>query len=96
LLVSFRIPLPPRALPVLLPLAAGGFALVSGSVMAGHSGGLAVVLAEAVTLGLVTGPLARALARMRVGWQPVAIQVAGSWIAATALLLLGWQLRHPS
>jgi len=96
LLVSFRIPLPPRALLALLPLGAAGFAVVSGSAMAGHSGGLAVVLAEALTLGLVTGLLASALALLRVGWGPIAIQVAGSWIAATALLLLGWQLRHPS
>ncbi|MCU0528491.1 MAG: hypothetical protein MUD04_03140 [Cyanobium sp. Prado107] len=96
LLVSFRIPLPLWALLALLPLGAGGFALVSGSAMAGHDGGLAVVLAEAVALGLVTGLLAGGLARMRVGWGPIAIQVAGSWIAATSLLLLGWQLRHPS
>jgi hypothetical protein len=96
LLVSLRVPLPLWALGVLLPLGAGGFALVSGSVMAGHGGGLAVVLAEALALGLVTGLLARALVRIRVGWGPIAIQVAGSWIAATALLLLGWQLRHPS
>jgi hypothetical protein len=32
---------------------------------------------------------------MRVRWVRVAVRVAGSWIAAIGLLMLGWAMRVP-
>jgi len=32
---------------------------------------------------------------LRSGWQRIVIRVAGSWVAAIGLLLLGWSLRAP-
>jgi len=31
--------------------------------------------------------------RLRAGWARIAVRVAGSWIAACGLLLLGWAAR---
>jgi hypothetical protein len=32
---------------------------------------------------------------LRAPWARIAVRVAGSWIAAAGLLLLGWSLRAP-
>jgi urease accessory protein len=31
---------------------------------------------------------------LRSGWQRIAVRVAGSWVAAIGLLLLGWAIRR--
>jgi hydrogenase/urease accessory protein HupE len=36
---------------------------------------------------------AAAVVRLRAGWARIAVRVAGSWIAAAGLLLLGWSFR---
>jgi hydrogenase/urease accessory protein HupE len=36
-----------------------------------------------------------AVVSMRAGWARVAVRVAGSWVAAIGLLMLGWGLRGP-
>jgi hydrogenase/urease accessory protein HupE len=56
--------------------------------------------AAAALVGLVFGvfalvALAAALAaRLRAAWARIAVRVAGSWIAASGLLLLGWAARR--
>jgi urease accessory protein len=85
-----------------LPLAlVGGFAVAAG-VLAGvlngselataHSSPLAAAGAAAalfVVVSLVTGQVASA----RAAWARIAVQVAGSWIAAIGLFMLGWGIR---
>jgi urease accessory protein len=51
--------------------------------------GVVVALFAAVSL------LAGQAASMRVPWARVAVRVAGSWIAAIGLLMLGWAMRVP-
>jgi urease accessory protein len=66
---------------------------LNGSVMAharlGALGlaGIVATLFVAVTLG------AALVLSVRVAWGRIAVRVAGSWIAAIALLALGWSLR---
>lgn len=50
---------------------------------------LATVAAAFVTVSLASAAVLRA----RHGWPRVAVRVAGSWTAASGLLLLGWGLR---
>jgi hypothetical protein len=50
--------------------------------------GTAIFVASALAAALVVS--------LRPPWTRIAIRVAGSWIAATGLLLLGWILRRPS
>ena len=85
-----------------LPLAlVGGFAVAVG-VLAGalngielataHSSPLAAAGAAAslfVVVSLVTGQVAS----VRAAWARIAVQVAGSWIAAIGLFMLGWAVR---
>jgi urease accessory protein len=53
------------------------------------SAGVAVALFFAVSL------LAGQAASVRVPWARVAVRVAGSWIVAIGLLMLGWAMRVP-
>jgi len=56
-------------------------------------------LAAVAILGLtaavfvLTVLAAAAVVRLRAGWARIAVRVAGSWIAAAGLLLLGWSFR---
>jgi len=52
--------------------------------------GLAGIVA---TLFVVTALAAAMVVAIRVPWGRIAVRVAGSWIAAVGLLLLGWALR---
>jgi hypothetical protein len=60
----------------------------------GVSGSAAVAL-----LGLVFGVFALVVlpaafvVRLRAQWARIAVRVAGSWIAASGLMLLGWAVR---
>jgi urease accessory protein len=66
---------------------------LNGSAMAGARLGLAG-LAGIVSALFVVVALAAALAvASRAPWARIAMRVAGSWVAAAGLLLLGWSLR---
>jgi hypothetical protein len=47
---------------------------------------------EQKTGGRLLAILSAQVATLRAGWTLVAVRVAGSWIAAIGLLLLGWTL----
>jgi urease accessory protein len=49
----------------------------------------------AVALFVVVSLLAGQAASVRVPWARVAVRVAGSWIVAIGLLMLGWAMRVP-
>jgi hydrogenase/urease accessory protein HupE len=46
-----------------------------------------------VTVAIATALPAAAVVRFGDAWRRIAIRVAGSWVAASGLLLLGWTLR---
>ena len=78
-----------------------GLAVILGS-LHGYLNGAAMAQAQLGTLGLVgivstlfvVVALAAAMViAIRVPWGRIAVRVAGSWIAAVGLLLLGWTLR---
>ena len=56
------------------------------------------MVAVGVTVGLFASVslLAGQAASVRVRWARVAVRVAGSWIAAIGLLMLGWAIRVPA
>lgn len=82
----------PRGFVVALGAASGALhGLANGSTT-----GDALPLAGAALASFTIVTLAAALvASRRVPWQRVAVRVAGSWIAAVGLLMLGWQARGP-
>ena len=90
------------ALDAKLPLAATTALGALLGLMHGYSNGsgmnltLAVVLALlglATAVATMTALPAAAGVRFGGGWTRIAIRVAGSWIAASGLLLLGWSIR---
>ena len=52
-----------------------------------------IVAGVAVALFVAVSLLAGQAASVRVPWTRVAVRVAGSWIAAIGLLMLGWSMR---
>ncbi len=85
----------------LRPSVTAGLAVVVGLVH-GYLNGAAMSQAKLGALGLagivstlfvVVALAAAAVVATRVPWGRIAVRVAGSWIAAVGLLLLGWSLR---
>ena len=65
----------------------------NGSAMAEAKLGVLGLLGIATTVFVMTALAAALVAALRAPWTRIAVRVAGSWIAATGLLLLGWTLR---
>ena len=63
----------------------GGMGQPATAIIAALGLGVAVFVLVALAAALVV--------RLRVEWARVAIRVAGSWIAASGLLMLGWAVR---
>ena len=87
-----------RKLP--LPLVAGlalalgllhGF--INGTAMAQAGGGVLSLVGIATAVFTVVAIVAALVVSLRGAWTRVAVRVAGSWIAAIGLLMLGWALR---
>lgn len=83
--------------PVVVPGLAAGLGFLHGGL---NGAGLAAANREALALVGIGGIvfvvvvlLAALVVSLRAPWQRVAVRVAGSWIAAVGLLLLGWSLR---
>jgi urease accessory protein len=83
------------------PGVVGGLAVVVG-LFAGTLGGIGIATAHASLLSVagviaalfvVLSLLAGQVASLRAPWARVMVQVAGSWIAAIGLLMLGWAVR---
>ena len=58
--------------------------------------GLAGVLGIAVAVFVVVALLASLAVSLRMHWMRLAARVAGSWIAAVGLLMVGWTLKSGS
>ena len=85
----------------LRPMWVAGLALVLG-LLHGYLNGAAMAEAKLGTVGLlgivatlfaVVALAAALVVVLRAPWARIAVRVAGSWIAAIGLLLLGWSLR---
>jgi hydrogenase/urease accessory protein HupE len=77
------------ALTALLGLVAG---LTNGAAIT-EAGGWRAVAGAATTAFIVATLIAAVVVMLRAPWSRVAARAAGSWIAAVALLALGWALR---
>ena len=84
----------PRNVTVLLAVVVGvALGLANGAAMAEAGAGLRGVLGTTVALFVVATLCSAAAVAWQAGWLRIAWRVAGSWIAASGLLLLGWSLR---
>jgi hydrogenase/urease accessory protein HupE len=66
---------------------------LNGSAMAEAKLGILGLVGIVATLFVVVALAAALVVALRAPWSRIAVRVAGSWIAAAGLLLLGWTLR---
>lgn len=79
---------------VALAVGAGAFqGLLNGSSMAAAGAGLRGLAGIASASFVIVALLAALCVRLGDGWRRIAIRVAGSWIAAIGMLMLGWAMR---
>jgi urease accessory protein len=84
----------PVAATTLIVAAAGLFVgLANGAAMAQAGPGVRGVIGIVGSVFVVATLAAAAVVSRQQGWQRIAWRAAGSWIAASGLLLLGWSLR---
>ncbi|TMQ57292.1 MAG: hypothetical protein E6K72_03800 [Candidatus Eisenbacteria bacterium] len=69
------------------------FPLAAISFLAGADSGVRGLIGIAVALFVVVALAAALVVALERPWKRIAARVAGSWIAAVGLLLLGWRLR---
>jgi hydrogenase/urease accessory protein HupE len=55
--------------------------------------GISSALGAACAIFVVVAVLSALVSSLRAPWSRIAVRVAGSWIAAAALFMLGWSLR---
>lgn len=67
--------------------------LISGAAMAEARLGLPGLVGVAVSLFVVAALLSALVVSLSRPWMRIAVRVAGSWVVATGLLLLGWSVR---
>jgi len=93
LLVALDRRLPPALLAALALLCGALHGLSNGSVMLAEDRDRLTLWGVVTAVALVTLLGSAAVAALRRPAARIVVRVAGSWIAAIALLLLGWQLR---
>jgi hydrogenase/urease accessory protein HupE len=66
---------------------------LNGTAMARSGGGFTALLGISTGVFVVVTIIAAFVVSLRSAWTRVAVRVAGSWIAAIGLLMLGWTFR---
>ena len=92
MLVAFGTRLPPAAVALYAALAGGLHGFLNGAALTPGTSALALAGA-ATTVFCVLALVSAQVAVLRAGWTRIAVRVAGSWLGAAALLMIGWQVR---
>lgn len=92
-LVALDRPLSPRAVAAIATLLGLLLGAANGVAMAQAGPGLRGIVGVVGSLFVATTLAAAAAVAWHDGWLRLAWRVAGSWLAASGLLLLGWSLR---
>lgn len=91
-LVAFGARLPPAAVALYAALAGGLHGFLNGAALTLGAGTLALTGAATAAF-CVLALVSAQVATLRAGWTRIAVRVAGSWLGAAALLMIGWQVR---
>jgi hydrogenase/urease accessory protein HupE len=84
-----------RPAPVIAVAAALGalHGYANGRELAATTGALLAIIGIACSLFAIVSLLAGQVAVLRAQWARLAVRIAGSWIAAIGMLMLGWSMR---
>ena len=85
--------LPPAAVAAYAAVAGGAHGYVNGATLAPGGAGVLALAGAAAAVFCVLALTSAQVAVLRPGWTRIAVRVAGSWLGAAALLMLGWQAR---
>lgn len=69
------------------------YGVLNGSALTEAGAGLLGLLGIVVTVAVLVALLAGTVVGLRSGWARIVVRVAGSWIAAIAILMLGWAVK---
>lgn len=92
-LVAANLKIPPMAVAALASLHGALHGMLNGSALAAIGAGtlpLFGIVATALTVVLLVSAM---LAPLKAAWTRVAVQVAGSWVVAVGILMIGWFFR---
>jgi hydrogenase/urease accessory protein HupE len=93
ILVAADLPLPPRAVAALAAVLGLAHGFMNGAALAGPGSGARGLIGIVAALFVVVALVSALVVALERPWKRIAVRVAGSWIAAIGLLLLGWSLR---
>jgi urease accessory protein len=93
LLVAADAKLVPIAVAALAAAYGSLHGLLNGAALATIGAGTPALLGTVLTALVLTLLIAAAVVPLRILWARVAIRVAGSWVAAVGMLMLGWLLQ---
>jgi hydrogenase/urease accessory protein HupE len=92
-LVAADLKLPPFALAALAGLYGALQGLLGGAALAAIGGGSSALLGMVATAFVVALLTSAMVVPLRAAWALIAARVAGSWVAAVGMLMLGWLVR---
>jgi urease accessory protein len=92
-LVAADLPLPPTAVTALAVGLGLVHGLLNGVAMQQAGAGVLGLLGLLAALVVLVALVAAGVVALHQPWARIAVQVAGSWMAAIGLLMLGWALR---
>lgn len=93
ILLAADVKLSLRVITALAALAGLYHGYLNGTGMGASGYASAVLLGLAFAVFVLVALAAALVVRLRAQWTRIAVRVAGSWIAASGLLLLGWSFR---
>lgn len=93
-LVALDADLPAEAIGLLAALYGALEGWTNGSALAAVGGGWASLLGITVGVSIVALSVSAGVVRVRAAWFRIAVRVAGSWIAAVGVLLIGWLIER--
>ena len=92
-LVAADLNLSPRVMITLISIFGLFHGYLNGSVMAQAKLGLLGLIGITVTVFVLIALVAGLVVSLKAKWTRIAVRVAGSWIAAMGILLLGWAVK---
>lgn len=94
-MVAFDLKLPPAVIATLAGLYGALHGLLNGAALAAIGAGLSALFGIVMTVLLLALLTSAAIVPLRGIWSRIAVRVAGSWVAAVGILMLGWLSQGP-
>jgi urease accessory protein len=92
-LVALRMQAPSAVIATYAALVGGVHGIANAATLAAGGAGSLVIAGAACAVFCVFAITSAQVTVLRAGWTSIAVRVVGSWVAAAAILMIGWQAR---